>query len=329
MIVVARFRRAVAVSTCVFLAGSAFAQTSQKPSETVVVTGQKPVDDATLNAVVSQFIDVHAAKNRKTGQYMRDAAGPVCPITEGLPPAFNAFVTARVLKVAHDVGAPTDKSGTCKPNVEILFTDQPQVVVDALAKRTGGAILGMHFIHESSRLMLVTHPIQGWYVTGSRYAENAIEPVLAVSADGRTTKPGDDKSLGVDDAYHNAPERVFLGSKIPMRRVSTIVNALIIVDTSKLAGHEIGPVSDYVTMLALSQPASLDACNAFPSILDLMSDDCGAREKPQALTEGDIAYLKGLYTADLGAVNVSTQKENIAGGMKGNLDDPSKPAPRP
>jgi len=326
--VVTRLRSAAAFSACIVLAASAFAQTSPKPPETVVVTGQR-VDDKTLNSIVSQFIDVHAARNRKTGQYMRDAAGPICPITEGLPPAFNAFVTARVLKVAHDVGAPTDAGGTCKPNVEILFTDQPQAVVDALAKRTNGAILGMHFVHESSELTLVKHPIQGWYVTGSRYAENAIEPVLSVSADGRTTKPGDDKSLGVDDAYRNAPERVFLGSKIPMRRVSTIVNALIIVDTSKLAGHEIGPVSDYIAMLALSQPASLDACNAFPSILDLMSDDCGAREKPQALTDSDIAYLKGLYTADLSAVNVSTQKDSIAGGMKDNLGDPPKPAPRP
>ena len=30
---------------------------------------------------------------------------------------------------------------------------------------------------------------------------------------------------------------------------------------------------------------------------------------------------KGLYTADLSTVNVSTQKDNIASGMKGNLGD--------
>ena len=294
------------------------AQPGQKPPETVIVNGQRSAQD--VDTIVSQFIDVHAAPNRKTGLYMRDDAGPVCPITEGLPPAFNAFVTARVLKVAHDVGAKTDVSGKCKANVEILFTDQPQAVVKALAERTNGAILGMHFLHERPHLMLVTHPIQGWYVTGTRYDENSIEPVLSVGTDG-STKPMDDKAIGIDSAYHNAPERVALGSKIPMRRISAIVNALILVDTSKLAGHEIGPVSDYIAMLALSQPSSLDACNALPSILDLMSDDCDARQKQQALTDSDWAYLKALYAADLGATTVSVQKDNIAGGMKGNLGD--------
>jgi hypothetical protein len=88
-----------------------------------------------------------------------------------------------------------------------------------------------------------------------------------------------------------------------------------------IAGQEIGPIADYIAMLSLSQPSSLDDCNDLPSILDLMASGCDARAKPVALTESDVAYLKGLYAADLGAVNVSTQKDNIASGMKGNLGD--------
>jgi hypothetical protein len=88
-----------------------------------------------------------------------------------------------------------------------------------------------------------------------------------------------------------------------------------------IAGQEIGPIADYIAMLSLSQPNSLDECNDLPGILDLMASGCDARPKPVALTESDVAYLKGLYAADLGAVNVSTQKDNIASGMKGNLGD--------
>jgi hypothetical protein len=105
-----------------------------------------------------------------------------------------------------------------------------------------------------------------------------------------------------------------------MRRVSSITHVLIVADINKLGGHEIGPVSDYIAMLALSHPRSLDDCNELPSILDLMSSRCGAREKPQALTANDIAYLKALYAADLGATTISVQKDTLDNAMKDNLD---------
>ena len=319
MIVVTRLLGASILSAGVFLTTGALAQsathTDQKPPDTVVVTGQRSAQD--VDTVVSQFIDVHAAKNRKTGQYMRDVR-PICPVTLGMPPAFNAFVTARVRGVAAQVGAKMGIAGTCVPNVEILFTDEPEATVQALAKRTNGVILGMHFIHEAPRLMMITHPIQGWYITGTRYDENAIEPVSSVDRNGNST-PGDDRKPAVDDAYYNAPERTLLGSKIPMRRLSAIANVLIVADTKKVAGQEIGPIADYIAMLSLSQPNSLDECNAFPSILDLMASGCDARAKPAALTDSDMAYLKGLYAADLSATSVSVQKDNIATGMKSEM----------
>lgn len=288
-----------------------------KAPETVVVTGQK--DNATIDTVVSQFIDLHAKPNRKTGQYMRDDARPLCPVTVGLPGAFNSFVTKRVLAVAAEVGAKTDPSPSCKANVEILFTDTPAQLIRSLSNRTRGAILGVHFVHEIPRLLEIRHPIQSWYVTGTRYDENSSAPVTTTGPDG-STQAGDGHQTKVDDAYVSEPEQKLLGSNIPMRRVSSLVNVLILADLNRLSGQPIGPVADYIAMLALSQPRSLDACNDLPSILDLTASDCGAREKPQALTASDMAYLKGLYAADLGATTVSVQKENIATGMKSNLD---------
>jgi len=95
-----------------------------------------------------------------------------------------------------------------------------------------------------------------------------------------------------------------------------------VADIKKLAEQEIGPVSDYIAMLALSQPRSLDDCDKLPSILDLMLPDCRDSAKPGALTPSDIAYLKALYAADLGATTISVQKTSIARGMKENLGDP-------
>ena len=308
------------------LAASAAAQTAvgqalpapPKQTETVVVTGRKPTQD--FDSIVSQFVDVHAAPNRKTGQYMRDDVGPVCPVTFGLPSDFDDFVTARVTSVAARVGARTDATGKCKANVEILFTDRPEAVIKSLDEKTHGVILGMHFVHERPSLLEVTRPIQGWYITGTRYDENSVDHVTSYGNDG-APQDADDHRPALDNAYRNAPERILLGSKIPMRRVSTIVNVLIVADTKKLTGHEIGPVSDYIAMLALSQPRSLDDCNELPSILDLMLPDCRGSTKPQALTPSDIAYLKALYAADLGATAISVQKTSIANGMKDNLGE--------
>jgi hypothetical protein len=296
------------------LALSVISATGQNRPESVVVTGQRDID-----AVVNHFVELHAAPNRKTGQYMRDDLGPVCPVTLGLPKAFNDFVTARVLQVAQSAGATTDPTGHCIPNIEIIFTDKPADVVKALAQRTNGAILGVHFVHETPRLLTVTHPVQAWYVTGTRMDESSSAPVMSVDVDG-TAKPADDRTPATDNAYHNAPDRVGLGSRLRQRRISAIANVLIVADIREVGGHEIGPVSDYIAMLALSEPRSLDQCNELPSILDLMSSGCGDRTKPDRLTDSDVAYLKALYSADLGATTNSQQKENIARGMEAGQD---------
>jgi hypothetical protein len=323
-------RASLAVGVALLFVGAASAQTapasqmeetSKKP-ETVVVTGHKSQQD--VDTVVSQFVDMHAAPNRKTGQYMRVDIGPVCPVTLGLPDAFNAFITARVIQLAASVGARTDKTGNCKHNIEIIFTEEPAAVVKSLAERTGGAILGMHYVHEAPQLLEVTHPIQSWYITGTRMDENAITPVSTTRMD-QTTMPSDDKTPNIDDAYHRGPDRVGLGSRIPGRRISSIVNVLIIADIKQVGGHEIGPVADYIAMLALSEPRSLDQCNELPSILDLMSPDCSSRPKPDKLTDSDMAYLKGLYAADLGATTNSMQKHSIENGMEDELGGSSKP----
>ena len=89
-----------------------------------------------------------------------------------------------------------------------------------------------------------------------------------------------------------------------------------------MGGTEIGPLSDYVTMLALSQPQSLDGCNDFSSILDRMSTGCAARGTPETLTTGDIAYLKALYAADI-TTSAARGSENVASGMNANLAQPA------
>ena len=82
-------------------------------------------------------------------------------------------------------------------------------------------------------------------------------------------------------------------------RSSQIVLALIVVDANKIAGMAVGPLSDYIAMLALSQARSPDTCSRLPSIVDLMASDCGDREKVAQITAGDLAFLRALYSTNL------------------------------
>jgi hypothetical protein len=53
-------------------------------------------------------------------------------------------------------------------------------------------------------------------------------------------------------------------------------------------------------MLTLSMVQSPDYCDPLPSILDIFSARCGAREQPTAITAGDLAFLKALYYLNTG-----------------------------
>ena len=67
----------------------------------------------------------------------------------------------------------------------------------------------------------------------------------------------------------------------------------IVAEPARLADFEIGTLADYIAMLALSQPGSLDGCEAMPSITNLLSPGCNSIAR--TITDGDLAYLRGLY----------------------------------
>jgi hypothetical protein len=293
--------------------GAASAQTAApKPQETVTVLGQRPTSREMVETVIRQFVEQHAALDRKSGLIVREGRTGLCAVTMGLPDAFDSFVTARVTDAAKSVGAPVQEPGRCSANVEILFTDDPQTLVTELSDKTHGIILGFHFAHEKGSIIHVWRPIQAWYITGTRgdpHTQNS-----QVDPDGSTS--GVHSKLRIDTAYGQSPN-TGTGSHLRPANSSEIANALIVVDLSKVGGQEIGPIADYVAMLALSQPQTLDGCNAMPSILDLMSSSC-AREKPKALTDSDMAYLKALYAADI-TTSGALGQENVANGMDRNL----------
>jgi hypothetical protein len=311
-----RFAALLTLSVMGLSSGTAIAQPAPPPPgqvtassaiPEVIVVAPRPVDlGKSPHTVISQFAQSHGAPAAETGQLSRWRQG-VCPFTEGLPPAFDAFVTTRIEAVAASVGAPKP-SGRCDVNVDVVFTPEPQAFMDLIAKRAPG-LLGFHYAAQRKTLATVKRPIQAWYVTGTRGAYGTETVDNAAPSPNATT--GDIMQLG-----GQAGGRA--GSRLTAGLASKFYNVLIVVDAKKAAGYPIGAIADYVAVLALSQAQTLDGCSPLPSILDLMSEGCAAGAKPDGVTTADIAYLKGLYSSELEAT-INLERGDIAGRMMQDL----------
>ena len=101
------------------------------PDVTVTAPTRPPMQELAGDSLY-QFIvhhaTVHYVNTGTTGNLARWRGGrqSICPLTVGLGPGYNAFVTARLRALAAYVGAPVQSDPQCKNNVQILFTDDPQ-----------------------------------------------------------------------------------------------------------------------------------------------------------------------------------------------------------
>ena len=59
-------------------------------------------------------------------------------------------------------------------------------------------------------------------------------------------------------------------------------------------------MTDYLVLLALSQPRSLDGCSGLSSVIDMFAKSVcpGQDVAPDGLTPSDAAYLTALYASD-------------------------------
>lgn len=272
------------------------------------VTAAAPPTDAQLAGnSLGQFIDHHATTHdfsnpvsRNLGRW-RGGMQSICPATTGLSVNYNAFVTSRLRAVAEYVGAPLQSEPKCLDNVTIVFTDNPDEAMKGIVNWAEKYFIRNNRFQSIKRLIAYTndHAIQGWYFTtggGARAlnTEIALLPVNLLPI-WPQIKPlnngGDTNGIGA---------------------------AVLVVDVRRIEGTPIGAIADYLAVLALSVIQSPDHCDPLPSILDLMSSSCGAREKPTAITAGDLAFLKALYYKNTG-LGTSPSRAGIEADMMGQF----------
>jgi hypothetical protein len=283
------------------------------PTDSVTVTGQKEA----LRKTIDAFIASQAAPTGALDKMARWRV-PICPMVVGVPKEFARFVERRVRDVATQAGAPVG-GASCVQNVSIIFTLEPQTIVNEIRRRNPAFMGYHHSSAEADELALVSHPIQAWHMTGTRDVRGSLEPdnprnqtnMLSI------TYPAVPPPEGQMVTIHlpNARASSITGGHLSNGLSSEFIHVLIVADRKWAADPEIGAIADAIAMLALSRPVLSDTCLDLPSILNLLAKDCPRGAEIKAATQGDIAFLHGLYKM-MPDAKLSKQRDEVAYQMQ-------------
>jgi hypothetical protein len=243
---------------------------------------------------VNGFVESHSTPGARINQIGRWYE-KMCPLVIGLRPPFNEFVAREVLDVARGVGVPVPPVGKkCDVNVEIIFSTEPQALLDHIAKsyRTE---LGFFPTTQSREMKTFSHPIQAWYETGTRQTNCPPEAASGMPVE---CSPLPWPQLDSDVTALGMQPSGGTGSRITKGLRSEFAHVLIIADGARVSRYSLQSIADYAAMLSLTRVAQLEYCAPLPSITDLLASGC-ATPQPDSLTAADRAYLKALYAADL------------------------------
>jgi hypothetical protein len=292
------------------------ARAAPEMPDVTVIAHRPPTDQELAGDSLSQFILHHATTHYVEISTTRNLARwrggmqSICPITGGLTPGYNAFVTARLRALAAYVGAPVQSDPQCKANVQILFTNNPQEKMDSIRKWATGTAFRNRYTGGEKNLIAFRsdHAIQGWYVTTNGGAIVLNTEVALVG-------------LSVLPVWPQIAQKYIGSGGNGSGSGSGIGVVILVIDTTKVVGYTIGSIADYLAMLTMSVVQSPDHCDPLPSILDLMSASCGTREMPTAITAGDLAFLKALYYKNTG-LGPSLSRAEINGNMTRQFKNP-------
>ena len=271
----------------------------------MIVTAPGAVPEQAARDFVKSFTGV----SRASGKIARWRTG-ICPVVTGLPPSGLKLVSERVREVAAQVGAPVG-APSCKPNIDIVFTLNPQVLLDGIRTKNR-VLLGYHDAAQEKELATVRHPVQAWYVTQS------VDLKGTTYIDDKLTDHGGFYIQVAPGSYVFVPDaRVtnVTGDHLSDGVSSELYHAVIVIDLAKVNGLTVGALADYAAMLALAQTQSFESCVPVASITNLVSPDCAMTVKTGAMSGADLAYLQGLYSIDPRA-SVLHQKSGIASALQ-------------
>jgi hypothetical protein len=275
--------RPAAAGALLLLAGAAAAAPAPAPStpeHEVVVAGHAPAPARERERQLQAFVRRVPALNN--GQALARWVKPVCPVVAGMTQEQAEYVLVRLVQVARAAGAPVVDDGRCAANVYIIASADPQALVKAIARRSPnmfakGEAAAFRSFEETPR------PVRAWY--------NARLD--------RLTTTGESPFEGLEGLPRNIPVIHHADdTRVRSNSPYALTSAIVVVDSGKVAGMNVGALADYLALASLTQLQPDADIGDAPSILGLFRAPPGSAA-PQGLTAWDTAYLYALYHTSL------------------------------
>ena len=240
-------RYAVAAALC-FVPALASAQAAPDfDSETIVVTGQRLSKEEAKRAASSYTRDALALP--PSGQYARWKS-PVCVRVLGLSNDLALIVTNKIKAEAQAATARVAKPG-CKPNIEVVFTDDADRQVSAILKRSARIIDRNTSSADMAQLTSSARPVRWWSVAqaeGINGHQLTGQSAMMLSAQVPGGSGPGINSRG-NDQYLDGYSTTLIGSATR----SSFESLYVIVDLGKAEGRLLSAVAAYVSLVSLAQ----------------------------------------------------------------------------
>ncbi len=284
------------------IAGPAGAEAAD--DDTIVVTGSPITDDAVADFV--KAVTVEAG-----GDQLAAFHAPVCPVSFGLPDAFNAVIEARIRAVADQAGIEVADEG-CSPNIAVFVADDGAELITRLRTEHPDMFAGRD-ASDNRGLVLQEGPVRAWQVLDVRGSDG--RPVRRVNLI-------DLRQLGKGIVY--VPRAKILDgvppSKLTRSTRQDLALSYVVIDVAAIDGLSLAQVGDHAAMRALAQTDPRDAAAiGQPTILSLFADRNAGRSPAEAITDWDAAFLKSLYETRR-TVSAGLQRSSMSRIVKEELE---------
>lgn len=266
-----------------------------------VELGDVEVTGRPLDEMIRNFVNEVAEPNRRRGLARWDDR--ICIGVANLRAEPAQYIIDRVSTVADDLGVVPGEPG-CRPNVIIIATDDPDGLARQLTEerarafRMGGS--GMDRGRSALNAFVESdQPVRWWQLSMPTDSETGRRAVRV---------PGECTGACMEPQDSAPVINTFAASRLTTQIVDYIFRTIVVLDIDQVTRVSGQQLADYVAMVTLAQIDPEADPSGYASILNVF-DDPGAAE---GLTDWDLAYLQGLYSAERNRRNLRAGRTEIA-----------------
>ena len=258
--------------------------------------------NGTLETMTRRFVDIVSAPavNRGLARWRRGVCVGVLNAREDIARPLVDHVSRMALEQGVTPGDPG-----CRPNVIIMFTDDPQgLTTTAVEEQRRKFRLGVGGLDRGTEALRQFQqsdaPVRWWHVS---------LPTNAQTGGPGIRLPGDEYAPTIA-----SDGRVNRGRNVR----DDMFGVYIVVDINGVVGIGLPQLADYIGLVTLAQVDPEGDTSQYATILNLFDDPDGTA----GLTDWDRAYLRALYTGPNERVRSNEQTYQLLRNLRREREEP-------